>query len=142
VSSPVYNVNQVSLRQAICPDRLQGRMNATMRFLVWGTLPIGGLVGGVLASTIGLRSTLWVAAVGGALAFLWVIARPVRSLEQVPSAVPIEDAALGQARQALLDGSSPGATYAIDVVEVVDGRPHDLVEAAEAVDDVVYDGVR
>ena len=142
VSSPVYNVNQVSLRQAICPDRLQGRMNATMRFLVWGTLPIGGLVGGVLASTIGLRSTLWVAAIGGALAFLWVIARPVRSLEQVPSAVPIEDAALGQARQALLDGSSPGATYAIDIVEVVDGCPHDLVEAAEAVDDVVYDGVR
>jgi MFS family permease len=142
VSSPVYNVNQVSLRQAICPDRLQGRMNATMRFLVWGTIPFGGLVGGVLAATIGLRATLWVAAAGGALAFLWVIARPVRSLEKVPSAVPIEDAALGQARQALFDGPSPGATHALDVVEVVDGGPHDLVEAAEAVDDVVYDRIR
>jgi MFS family permease len=142
VSSPVYNVNQVSLRQAICPDRLQGRMNATMRFLVWGTIPFGALVGGVLATTIGLRASLWVAAIGGALAFLWVIARPVRSLEQVPSAVPIEDARLGQAGEAFFDRSSPGASHALDVVEVVDGRPHDLVEAAEAVDDVVYDRVR
>ncbi len=39
----VYNVNQVSFRQALTPDRLLGRMNATMRFLVWGTLPLGGL---------------------------------------------------------------------------------------------------
>ena len=38
----VYNINQVSLRQAITPERMQGRMNATMRFMVWGTLPIGG----------------------------------------------------------------------------------------------------
>ncbi len=44
----IYNVNQVSLRQAITPDRMLGRMNATMRFIVWGTIPIGALVGGVL----------------------------------------------------------------------------------------------
>src|SRR5256712_8331901 len=46
----VYNVNQVSLRQAIVPLRLQGRMNATMRFLVWGTIPLGGLTGGLLGT--------------------------------------------------------------------------------------------
>jgi hypothetical protein len=40
----VYNVTQVSFRQALCPERLLGRMNATMRFLVWGTMPIGGLL--------------------------------------------------------------------------------------------------
>src|SRR3954470_14194476 len=40
---PVYNINQVSLRQAITPHRLQGRMNASMRFVVWGTLPLGSL---------------------------------------------------------------------------------------------------
>ncbi|MGH4020316.1 MAG: hypothetical protein ACRDT0_13990 [Pseudonocardiaceae bacterium] len=40
----VYNVAQVSFRQAICPDRLLGRMNASIRFLVWGTLPLGGWV--------------------------------------------------------------------------------------------------
>ena len=40
----VYNIAQVSYRQAICPQRMQGRMNATMRFLVWGTIPIGSIV--------------------------------------------------------------------------------------------------
>ena len=42
----VYNINQVSFRQRLCPDRLLGRMNATMRFIVWGVLPIGALVRG------------------------------------------------------------------------------------------------
>ena len=46
ITNPVYNVNQVSLRQAITPDRLQGRMNASMRFIVWGTIPLGALLGG------------------------------------------------------------------------------------------------
>ena len=57
-SGVVYNINQVSLRQAITPERMQGRMNATMRFLVWGTIPIGSLIGGVLATVIGLRETI------------------------------------------------------------------------------------
>jgi MFS family permease len=48
----VYNIQQVSLRQTITPERRQGRMNATMRFLVWGTIPLGSLVGGALAATI------------------------------------------------------------------------------------------
>ena len=37
----VYNIVQVSYRQAICPPRLQGRMNSVMRFMVWGTIPLG-----------------------------------------------------------------------------------------------------
>ena len=36
-----WNINQVSLRQAITPPRMQGKMNATMRFIVWGTMPVG-----------------------------------------------------------------------------------------------------
>src|SRR4051794_13385787 len=48
-----YNVNQVSVRQALCPPRLLGRMNASVRFLVWGTLPIGGFLGGVVGSLLG-----------------------------------------------------------------------------------------
>jgi MFS family permease len=65
-SAVVYNVNQVSFRQRLCPDRLLGRMNATMRFVVWGVLPIGALIGGVLGAVYGLRTTLWVGAVGQA----------------------------------------------------------------------------
>ncbi len=80
----VYNVNQVSLRQAIVPLKLQGRMNATMRFLVWGTLPVGGLAGGLLGSFFGIRPTLLVTAIGGSLAFLWVLLSPVRTLKKIP----------------------------------------------------------
>ena len=92
---PVYNINQVSLRQAITPDRLQGRMNATMRFMVWGTMPIGALLGGALGSAIGLRPTLWIAAVGASLAFLWVFFSPVRSLAEIPSGEELGDLSPG-----------------------------------------------
>jgi MFS family permease len=86
----VYNIVQVSYRQAICPPRLQGRMNSVMRFIVWGTIPIGGLIGGVLASTVGLRQTIAVGAIGGGLAFLWLVFSPQRRLHDMPE--PIADA--------------------------------------------------
>lgn len=81
----VYNVTQVSFRQALCPPGLLGRMNATIRFLVWGTMPIGGLVGGVLGSTIGLRPTLWIGAVGVMLAVLPVFLSPLRTMRELPA---------------------------------------------------------
>ncbi len=84
IAGVVYNVNQVSLRQAITEHRMQGRMNATMRFMVWGTMPIGSLIGGALGNTIGLRPTLWVAAVGGLFSFVPPLLSPVRSLERIP----------------------------------------------------------
>jgi hypothetical protein len=43
VSGLVYNINQVSLRQAITAHRLPGRMNATMKFLTVDATPVGGL---------------------------------------------------------------------------------------------------
>jgi len=79
----VYNVTQVSFRQRLCPEHLLGRMNATMRFLVWGTMPLGGLLGGALGSAIGIRATLLVAAIGQSLAFLWTFFSPLRSLREV-----------------------------------------------------------
>ncbi|GAA1310736.1 MFS transporter [Saccharothrix xinjiangensis] len=75
----VYNIAQVSYRQSICPDRLLGRMNASIRFVVWGALPLGGLVGGALGEGIGVTPTLWVAVVGQALAPLWVVFSPLRT---------------------------------------------------------------
>jgi MFS family permease len=86
----VYNIVQVSYRQAICPPRLQGRMNSVMRFIVWGTIPLGGLAGGVLGSTIGLRETMVIGAVGGGLSFLWILLSPQRHLREMPE--PIDDA--------------------------------------------------
>ncbi len=80
----IYNMNQVGLRQAITPLRMQGRMNATMRFMVWGTIPIGSFLGGVLGNSIGLRPTLWVAGIGSCLPFLPVLLSPVRTLRSIP----------------------------------------------------------
>ncbi|MFG1707974.1 MFS transporter [Nonomuraea sp. M3C6] len=80
----VYNVTQLSFRQSITPEPLLGRMNATMRFLVWGTLPLGGLLGGVLGEVIGVRNTLLVAAGGACLAFLWVFTSPMRTMRELP----------------------------------------------------------
>ncbi len=84
----VYNVTQVSFRQALCPERLLGRMNATMRFLVWGTMPLGGLLGGALGDTIGIRMTILVGVIGASLAFLPVYFSPLRTMRELPTAEP------------------------------------------------------
>ncbi|MGZ3631277.1 MAG: MFS transporter [Candidatus Limnocylindrales bacterium] len=97
----IYNVNQVSLRQAITPDAMQGRMNATMRFLVWGTIPIGSMIGGILGSLIGVHATIWVGAILGLGAFLPVFFSPVRGLQRIADAIaeepPLPDAGGGAA---------------------------------------------
>jgi MFS family permease len=99
-SGVVYNITQISLRQAITPERLQGRMNSVMRFIVWGVLPLGALLGGLLATTVGLRTALWVAGVGGSLSWIPIAFSPVRTLVSVPQHEPtlepiLEPAALG-----------------------------------------------
>jgi MFS family permease len=79
----IYNISQVSYRQAITPNHMLGRMNATMRFMVWGTMPLGSLTGGLLGTVFGLRPTLMIAALGGLLSVFWVLVAPVRTLEAV-----------------------------------------------------------
>lgn len=86
-----YNIAQVSLRQTVCPPELLGRMNATMRFLVWGTLPVGSVLGGVLGTWIGLRPTLLVAAVGCSLAFLPTWCSPLRTMHELPPSADVPD---------------------------------------------------
>jgi hypothetical protein len=83
-----YNVAQVSFRQSVCPDRLLGRMNASIRFLVWGTIPLGGLLGGALGELLGVWPTLLVSVVGTMLAPLWVLASPLRGLRDLPTGEP------------------------------------------------------
>jgi predicted MFS family arabinose efflux permease len=102
-----YNITQVSLRQAITPERLQGRMNASMRWIVWGTIPLGQIAGGAIGSAWGLRTALWVGAVGSFFTALPVLLSPVRSLKEVPEAVAAEPTAA----QAELAGGviEPGA---------------------------------
>ncbi len=83
-----YNINQVSLRQQVTPDHLQGRMNATISFVVSGIAPIGALLGGALGETIQLRTTLLIAVLGELLAVFWLLFSPVRQLRQYPVIEP------------------------------------------------------
>ncbi len=86
IGNLLYNINQVSYRQAIVPLRLQGRLNATMRTIVWGTLPLGALAGGFLGEAIGLGHAILVLLLAGALAFVWVLFSPVRQIREMPEA--------------------------------------------------------
>jgi MFS family permease len=80
-----YNIMVVSFRQALCPERLLGRMNSVMRFIVWGTIPLGNLAGGALATWVGLRETIVVGAIGGGLAFFWLLLSPMRHVREMPT---------------------------------------------------------
>jgi MFS family permease len=75
-----YDINQLSFRQSITPHHLQGRTNSAQRFIVWGTMPIGALIGGLLGDQIGLRPTMLVGGIGTTLAVAWVLFSPVRTL--------------------------------------------------------------
>jgi predicted MFS family arabinose efflux permease len=70
-ANTVHDINQLTLRQRLTPDRLQGRMNATFRTFYWGAQPLGSLIGGWLGSTVGVPQTI---AFGGACAVLLSLA--------------------------------------------------------------------
>lgn len=80
----VFDVGQTSLRQIATPDHLQGRVNATMRVIGMGIVPLGGLLGGALGETIGPRATLLVAALGEILSVTWLLLSPLQSLREQP----------------------------------------------------------
>src|SRR3954468_3934347 len=79
-----YNIPQVSFRQRLCPPHLLGRMNAWVRFIVYGTQPLGALLGGVLGSTIGVLPTMWIAVAIEGLAAVWVVASPLMGMRELP----------------------------------------------------------
>jgi len=77
-----YDINQISLRQSMAPAYIQGRLNATVRFIVCGVLPLGALTGGLLSELVSLQATLWLGAASSTTAFIWVFFSPVRSLSE------------------------------------------------------------
>ena len=76
IARSVFNVNQLSMRMTLTPDHLQGRMTASIRFLMWSVVPIGALAGGFAAERFGLVPTLVVAALGTGLSALWFLFIP------------------------------------------------------------------
>jgi hypothetical protein len=84
LGNPIYNINQVSLRQIITPNRLQGRMNATMRTIVWGTIPAGSFLGGIFGASLGIIPTLVIGGVISGASFLWIALGPIFKLSKQP----------------------------------------------------------
>ena len=78
-----YNITQVSARQRLCPERLLGRMNASIRFFVWGVMPIAALISGGLATAIGIVPVLWICAFGGLLGSCFVVFNPLARMRNL-----------------------------------------------------------
>jgi MFS family permease len=100
----VYNVTQVSFRQRLCPPGLLGRMNASVRFIVYGTMPVGSLLGGALGTWLGLVPALSIAVAGSFLAAVPVVFSPLLRMRdlpdewdggRVPEAAPVAPGASG-----------------------------------------------
>ncbi|MFE3449845.1 MFS transporter [Nonomuraea sp. NPDC059194] len=87
----MFNVAQGSYRQAICPEALRGRMNASLRFVMWGSLPLGGVIGGLLGEAVTVHQLLWIACLGTAAAHLpFVLAPAVRKLKITDDGGPVD----------------------------------------------------
>ena len=78
------SVLAVSLRQVVTPDRLLGRMNASYRFLTYGAIPLGALLGGALGELLGLRAAVAVGAAGSLLTVPWALLPPLSQLRHMP----------------------------------------------------------
>ena len=81
----IYTINELSLRQAITPDHLLGRVNSAMHLVFRGVMPLGALAGGALAEAAGIRTALFAGAVGVLLSTLCLVFSPVRHIRELPA---------------------------------------------------------
>jgi predicted MFS family arabinose efflux permease len=82
----IYDINELTLRQAVAPRHVLGRVNSAAHLTFRGVLPGGALLGGALAEAMGLRAAMFVGAGGFLLSTLWLICSPIRGLREVPKA--------------------------------------------------------
>lgn len=87
----IYDINQVSLRQRVMPERLLGRVNATMSFLGMGAALLGTLLGGALGEWVGVRPTLFLGGAGTLLAALLLALSPLRNEQGGDEADRVKD---------------------------------------------------
>jgi len=81
----VYNITQVTMRQRLTPPRLLGRMNSSIRFVVWGVMPLSALLAGVLGGAIGVVPTMWIGVAGGFLSCAFVLFSPLTTMRTLPT---------------------------------------------------------
>ncbi|MER7467502.1 MFS transporter [Streptomyces sp. NPDC097981] len=82
----VAGVVIVSLRQALTPQSLMGRMTAAFRTLLFGGGALGGLAAGLLAGRLGARGALTAAAIASAVVVIGLLVSPVSRLRELPTA--------------------------------------------------------
>lgn len=80
----IYNIIQVSMRQKICPPRLLGRMNASIRFIVWGVMPVASLLAGFLGEQLGIEAALWIGVAGSLAGVVPLLASPLSRMRSLP----------------------------------------------------------
>jgi Na+/melibiose symporter-like transporter len=90
----VHNINQRSLRTSITPDNLMGRMNASIRFCIMGTVPLGAVIGGALGDWIGTLQTLIIGALGILVAAIYLSMSSIRSIKDLPKTTTHEEISL------------------------------------------------
>lgn len=83
----IYGINELTLRQAVAPAHVLGRVNSAAHMTFRGLLPAGALLGGAVAEIIGLRGAMFVGGGGFLLSTLWLIFSPIRNLRELPKAV-------------------------------------------------------
>ncbi len=84
-ASTVRNVQQISLRLGITPSHLQGRVNATFRFVIFGMIPAGSFLGGAMGGWIGPRLTLVLAGAGAFIVFVFLFLSHLGSVHDLES---------------------------------------------------------
>jgi MFS family permease len=79
----LFDVNLNSLQASVIPDGMRSRVSGAYSTLNYGIRPLGAVVGGALATCLGLRPTLLVAAAGGALSLLWLLPSPIPRIRAI-----------------------------------------------------------
>lgn len=84
----MYNVTIGGFRQRYCPPRILGRVVASMRFVLFGTTPLGSLVGGALASLVDIRTAMWVLVIGNLIPIAVLYFSPLSTMRDLPTEGP------------------------------------------------------
>ena len=78
------DISAGSIFAAVIPDQLRSRVSGAFQAVNYGTRPLGALAGGLLGTLIGMRPTLWIAAIGGMTGFLALLPSPLPRFRMPP----------------------------------------------------------
>jgi MFS family permease len=88
VGTASSSVMAITIRQLVTPERLLGRMNASYRFVSYGAIPLGALLGGAAGQALGLRAGLIVGSVALLSTVVWILLSPLPGLRELEDAAP------------------------------------------------------